>query len=166
MKQLFVILFSLLTSKAFSQTLNPNNKPVYFLDSVQIATIATFDPNKIESIDVVRDKDPAAPNGKIFIKSKNPRNFKFLSAQDIAKANNIPSETISIFMLDNEIIRDTGAFRIDSSYILKVEIIKGSEIVYLPQNGPSLAILNILTATEGNSDKQNIIRTRNKASNN
>lgn len=164
MKQLFFILLIILTKNAFTQIIIPNNNPLYFLDSVQISSIGTFDPDKIENITVVKGKDPSAPNGKIYLTSKKSEGFKFLSAQDIAKANNIPSNTISIFMLDNEIIKDTATFSIDSSYILRVEIIKSSEIEYLPQNTPSLAILKILTASKDNIDKKNIIRIRRKVS--
>jgi hypothetical protein len=96
--------------------------------------------------------------GKFFIKSKNPKDFNFLSAQDIARLNNISIKTISIFMLDNQIIMDTSSFKIDSSYIKKVEIIKASEIEYLPQNIPDLAILKILTDTIDNNDKYNILK--------
>jgi hypothetical protein len=123
-----------------------------------VKTIGTFDPNKIDNINVVRDKDPSAPFGKVFIKSKNPKDFNFLSAQDIARLNNISIKTISIFMLDNQIIMDTSSFKIDSSYIKKIEIIKASEIEYLPQNIPDLAILKILTDTIDNNDKYNILK--------
>jgi hypothetical protein len=123
-----------------------------------VKTIGTFDPNKIDNINVVRDKDPSAPYGKVFIKSKNPKDFNFLSAQDIARLNNISIKTISIFMLHNQIIMDTSSFKIDSSYIKKVEIIKASEIEYLPQNIPDLAILKILTDTIDNNDKYNILK--------
>lgn len=165
MKQLLFTLLTFISINAFSQSKTLNNNPVYFLDSVRVTTLGIFDPNKIDNINVVREKDPTAPNGKIFITSKNPESFNFLSAHDIAKANNIPAKTISIFMLDNEVIKDTATFKIDSSYILRVDIIKASEIKYLPHNIPSLVILKIITATKDNIDKQNTIRIRGQASN-
>ena len=152
MRLLFIIFLTLFYIKAFNQT------PIYYLDSVRVKTIGTFDPNKIDNINVVHDKDPSAPYGKVFIKSKNPKDFNFLSAKDIARLNNISIKTISFFMLDNQIIMDTVSFKIDSSYIKKIEIIKASEIEYLPQNIPDLAILKILTDTIDNNDKYNILK--------
>jgi hypothetical protein len=60
MRLLFIIFLTLFYVKAFNQT------PIYYLDSVRVKTIGTFDPNKIDNINVVRDKDPSAPYGKVF----------------------------------------------------------------------------------------------------
>ena len=161
MKQIFFLFLTLPSLHTFSQT--DKKEPAFYLDSVRIP-MGTFSPTKIENINVVRDNDPTTPNGKVYIKSKNPKDFKFISAQDILKANNISIGTISIFILDNEIIKDTSTFKIDSSYILNVEVIKASEIEYLPHNIPNLAILKIFTATKENIDKQNVLRIRSKNS--
>ena len=70
----------------------------------------------------------------------------------------MPTESISLFILDNEIIKDTANFKIDSSYIANIEIIKASEIEYLPYNLPSLSILKILSGKN-----ENIIRIKGLA---
>ncbi len=169
MRTLVSFIFFFFTVNAFSQTKKqynvpgPLKTPVFFLDSIQVNTLGTFDNNKIQDINVV-SADAAFPNGRIYIKSKDPRDFKFLSARDILKVYNIPDGTSAIFMLDNEIINDTTTFKIDSSYILNVEIIKASEIEYLPNNISSLAILKVFTASEENRDRQKVIRIRRNAS--
>jgi hypothetical protein len=165
MKTLFPIVFFFFSTNVYSQTKTPKNvpnsyiAPVFFLDSVRVNGLGTFDNNKIEDINVVSG-DSAFPSGRIYIKSKNPGDFNFLSAKDILKAYKISQKTSAIFMLDNEIIKDTTTFKIDSSFILNVEIINASEIEYLPNNISSLAILKVFTATKENIDKQKIIRIR------
>lgn len=167
MKTLLLIYFFIFSINAFSQTKkvyktqNSYMAPVFFLDSVPINGLGTFDNNKIEDFKVVSG-DAAFPNDRIYIKSKNPNDFKFLTASDILKVYHIPQGTSAIFMLDNEFISDTTAFKIDSSYILSVEVVKASEIEYLPNYIPSLEILKVFTATKENMDKQKIIRIRRK----
>ena len=63
-------------------------------------------------------------------------------------------------MLDNEIIKDTTTFKIDSSYIKNVQVIQASEIEYLPNNIPSPAILKVFTAKMENNDKLKVIKSR------
>ena len=158
MKKLFFLPALFLIKYTFCQTtvLNP---PIYFIDSIRVHSLGILDPNKIESINVIKN-DPAAPTGKIYIKTKDPGSLHFLTAGEVIRKYNFPADGITIFFLDNEIIKDTSAFRIDSSYILNVEIIKASEIQYLPRNIPGLRILKIITATKENMEKQNIIRIR------
>ena len=66
----------------------------------------------------------------------------------------------TIFMLDNEFLKDTASFKIDSSYVLKVEITTASEINYLKNTVPDLTILKIITRTKENLNKYDRIRIR------
>ena len=72
MKKILFILFTLFNSSIFSQTHlpSPEHKPVFYIDSIRFQTLGSFDLDKIESISVVKDKDPGAPNGKVFITTK------------------------------------------------------------------------------------------------
>jgi hypothetical protein len=161
MKSILVIAFFLFTINAFSQTKNTYKNPAYFLDSIQVNGLGTFDNSKIEDIKVLAG-DSAFPNGRIYMTSKKSSNFNFLSAQDILTAYKIPAGTTTIFMLDNEIIKDISNFRIDSSYILNVEVTKASEIEYLPNSISSLEILKVFTASKENNDKLKIVRIHRK----
>ena len=90
MKSILVIAFFLFTINAFSQTKNTYKNPAYFLDSIQVNGLGTFDNSKIEDIKVVA-ADSAFPNGRIYFASKKSSNFKFLSAEDILSAYKIPT---------------------------------------------------------------------------
>jgi hypothetical protein len=157
MKIAITFLFSAFTLFSYAQ-----KEPMLFLDSVRITKDQMyFDPNKIETINVVKTHDTTSKtNGKIFITSKKPHDFNFLTLAQVKNtfAKNISSPTI--FMLDNEFIKDTTTFKIDFSYILKVEITKAADIAYLKNALPDFAILKIITRTKENLEKQNQIHIR------
>ena len=80
------LLFTILTLTSYGQVtkpanLNSKNLPEYFLDSVRIdKNQLFFDPNKIAEINVVKEKDTTTQSyGKIYIKSKNPKDFNVIS---------------------------------------------------------------------------------------
>jgi hypothetical protein len=136
-------------------------QPIYFIDSVKIDLPQLFfDPNKIADINVVSNYYDSAKqiHGKMFITSKDPKDFNFLSVADITNAYKKGTKTPTIFMLDNEFLKDIAAFKIDSSYILKVEVLRASEIEYLKNTLPNLTIVKIITRTKENLDRQNQIR--------
>jgi hypothetical protein len=65
-----------------------------------------------------------------------------------------------LFMLDDEFLKDIDNIKIDSSYILKVEMTKTADIDYLKKAVPGLTIFKIVTKTKENLDKQNRIMIR------
>ena len=164
LKYFLFALVIFLSPPVLSQTDSPlfTNEPQYYIDSIRVSSLGIFDPDKIESISVVKEKDPSAPNGKVYIKIKKTDVLNLLTVGDIIRINKIPSGSISLFLLDNEVIKDTTNFRIDSYYILKVETIKASEIKYLPKNISKFEILKIFTATKANINEENKIYLRGK----
>ncbi|HSZ34869.1 MAG TPA: hypothetical protein VK772_16245 [Puia sp.] len=172
MRYLLLILILFFNLPAFSQTISPLTKPTisplnkeepqYYIDSVRVQRLEIFDPEKIESINVVKNTDSASPNGKVYIKIKETERLDLLTVGDIKRINHIPSGSTALFMLDNEIIKDTTNFRIDSLYILKVETVKASEIVYLPGNISNFEILKIITATKSNIERENRVLIRGR----
>jgi hypothetical protein len=164
MRYLFLILILFFNSTVFSQAISPLTKeePQYYIDSIRVQRLEIFDPNKIESINVVKNKDSAAPNGKVYINIKKTETLNLLTIGDIISMNHIPSGSTSLFLLDNEIIKDTTNFRIDSYYILKVETVKSTELKYLRGNISNFEILKIITATQSNIEKENSMRIRGR----
>jgi len=163
---LFIILF--LSHVSFGQK-NSNPKPfkewqpLYYLDSVNVEfSELHFDPEKIESMNVVKSYiDSTAQNyGKIFITSKDPKDYNFLTISDITTTYKKDTLSPTIFMLDNEFLKDITKFKIDSNYILKIELLRGGEFDYLKKNIPNLTILKIITRTKENLAKQNQIYIR------
>lgn len=147
MKYLISILSIFISFHAESQKTNKKStpEPTYFLDSIRIGKIAIFDPNKIESVNEVNDDDTTTPRGKIYIKSKNPNDFNFLSAQDIAQLNNIDRSAPIILIIDDHIVKDNSSFIIDSSYILKMWRVQVENNSFLTTNLSDQKIIKIIT---------------------
>ncbi|GAB2825099.1 hypothetical protein GCM10027043_28110 [Ferruginibacter profundus] len=132
---------------AISQKTNKKNKsePVYFLDSIRLDKITLFNPDKIESVNEINDGDTTAPGGKIYMKSKNPNDYKFLSIQDIAQLNNIEKNAPVILILDDHIVNDNSSIMIDSSYIVKMWRVQIEENSFVRSNLPDQKIIKIIT---------------------
>mgnify|MGYP001557706558 FL=1 len=64
-------------------------------------------------------------------------------------------------MIDNEFLKDDiSTYKIDSAYILNVEVLKSTEIEYLKNSLPALTILKIELKTKENIAKANEIHIR------
>lgn len=167
MKSIAMIFLTFLTIASYGQvtkTINSNSKkePSFFLDSIRIDKNQLFDPNKIAEINVVKDKDTTNQNyGKIYMKSKNPKDYNFLTLTDIKKTYAKSVSVPALFMIDNKILKDNiSTYKIDSTYILTVEILKSTEIESLKNSLPLLTIINIKLKTKENIDKANEIYIR------
>jgi hypothetical protein len=168
MKTLIFIVFISLSPVAFGQQNSIRKpfkewQPLCYLDSVSIDLSQThFDHARIKSMNVVKNYIDSTRQiyGKIFISSKNPRGYDFLTISDISKTYKIDTLSPTIFMLENEFLKAITRFKIDSSYILKVELLRASEFDYFKKNLPNLTILRIITKTEENLAKQNQIILR------
>ena len=148
-------------------------RPLYFLDSAKIELSQWhFDLNKLSSVNVVKNYYDSAKlrRGAIFMTSKDPKSYnflpiagiinKFLSITDILNKYKQGLQKPTIFMLNNEFLKDTAAFKIDLSYVLKVEIATASEFEYLKNTIPDLTIIRIITRTTENLNKYDRIRVR------
>ena len=166
----FIALFFLtsLTVTSFAQITNYVNtnykkEVLYFLDSVKIdKNVMYFDPNKIAEINVVKEKDPTKfYDGKIYIKSKNSKDFNFLTLKGIEKTYTKTVSPSTLFMIDNLILKDAiSTYKIDSAYILNVEVVKSTEIEYLKNSLTVLTIINIKLKTKENLEKASTIYIR------
>ena len=146
---------------------------LYFLDSAKIELSQWhFDLNKLSSVNVVKNYYDSTKRrrGAIFMTSKDPKSYnflpiagvinKFLSVTDILNKYQQALQKPTIFMLDDEFLKDTAAFKIDSSYVLKVEITRASEFEYLKNIIPELTIIRIMTRTKENLNKYDRIGIR------
>lgn len=140
---------------------NPKKEVLFFLNSVRIGKNQLyFDPNKIANIDVVKDTTKQY-DGRIYIKSKKPKDYNFLILKNIEKTYSKAVSGSTLFMIDNLILKDAiSTYKIDSAYILNVEVVKSTEIEYLKNNLPVLTIINIKLKTKENLDKANTIYIR------
>ena len=132
------------------------NSPTYFIDNIRFKGLPIFDGNQIDSIKVTKDNS----NGKIYIKTKNPKGFHFITLTPIAKNKGLPEKSI-LYMLDGKFLKDTTEVSIDSSYILRSVLIPSSDFKYL-DNKVSFTIINIMTRNKENLDKEKIIYIRGR----
>jgi hypothetical protein len=126
----FVLLF--LTDISYGQQKGGHKvpPPVYFVDSVRYTALPVFDPQKIQSIDIVKGQDTAShTSGRVYIKTKNPKDLHFLSLAQVAQQQ-APGGGPYLFMIDNEFIKDTTGCKIDSAYILRCLKIPSKEVQY------------------------------------
>ena len=160
MKFLILIVAFTLTTSAFGQ--NIKNQTRVFLDSTLIEEYFLFDPLKIDNIFIGKGFDSLnSPKGAIYIKSKNKLDYNFLSLSDVKKLNNINKRTTVIFMLNDKFLTDhITNYKIDSSYILKVQIKKLKEFDYIKKKYKDITIINLLTRTKANIEAEKIIRIR------
>jgi hypothetical protein len=158
---LMVLLSSLFVNAQQSSLPRSMWPPVYLLDSVKYAEMPCFDLQKITNIYVAHEYDTIFhAYGKIYITTKNPGELHFIPLTQVAKQCKLPLHIPVIFMLDNEFIKKTSTFFIDSAYILKTEIVKGAELESVNKDLSNLTIVRIVTRTKENIDKQKQIWIR------
>jgi hypothetical protein len=167
MKTIAFVFFVLLTLKSFGQVKEansyyPQKEPWFFLDSVKInKNQMYFNPDKIVRINVVKSDNTNQNSGKVYISSKNPKDFNFITLTDIERTYSKSKSASVLFMIDNKILKDNIlTYKIDSDYILAVEVLKATEIESLKSGFSNLKIINIKLKTEENIAKANEIYIR------
>jgi hypothetical protein len=163
MKFIASIFLVFLTFASYSQvtkaiSANPKKEVLFFLDSVRVGKNQVyFDFNKLAGMNVAKDTDATSQiDGRIYMKSKNPKDYKFLTLKGIEKTYAKSVSGSTLFMIDNVILKDDiSTYKIDSAYILNVEVLKSTEIEHLKNMRPLLTIINIKLRTKGNVDKMN-----------
>ena len=137
--------------------------PAYFLDSIRIhPNQFHFDPNKIASMWVGKGKDTINhTSGEIYITSKKSLDVNFWGLKKIEEKYTNTTSKRTLFMIENEFLKDDiNTYRIDSSYIFKVTMLKSSEIDYLKKVKPVFFIISIKLRTKYNLDEANKIHIR------
>lgn len=160
MKILTFVIYILMSFKSFGQVKEVSQNvvakdPIYFLDGVQInKNQMFFSPDKIAAINV--EKENNLDNGEIYITSKNPKNFNFLTLSQIIKPYLKLKPSSVLFMIDNKILKDEIAtYKIDSAYVLSVDVLQGLEIESIKSSSPDFMIVSIKLGT-----KENLIKSK------
>ncbi len=146
MKIIFSLFSIVFSTFSFGQSLINSSKPDVYLDSNKIELEHfLFDQSKIEKFEIVKQIFDARTNttGIIYITSKKPQFFNFLSYQQI-KTKYFSGRTKPILLLLNgTFIISPAKLNIDSSYINKVEVETGEDYEELKSLYPTMAIVNI-----------------------
>ncbi|MFV8345470.1 hypothetical protein [Flavobacterium sp. ZB4P13] len=159
----FAILF--VTTLFFGQN-NKAEEPAMFIDSKLVSTnsMEYIDPNEIESVNVIK-KDTtingAVYHGQIYITSKNPKKYDFISLEQIkSEFTKIKSNDV-IYMVNGALIKNNiETFKVDRNYILEVEVTNSETFYNLRKSDIKFDIINILGKTKENLENKNKILIR------
>ncbi len=141
---------------SFAQVKVISNQPsagskeiLYFFDNIEInaEVLSLIDVNKIADINIVKSNAGEKNNAekRIYIKSKNAKDFVFLSFADI-KLKYVTTTTKPVLLLVNSnFIKNTKEFKIDDNIIYTVEVEQGADFDELKNMYANFAIVNIKT---------------------
>jgi hypothetical protein len=176
MKYIFAVMMSFLTFLSLAQvnlviSSTSNKEIVYYLDNVKIGKNQLFfDANKIASVQVMKENDTTKDvQGSIFIGSKDPHDFNFLSMAEIEKRFTNASPSATVFMINNEVLKDAiDSYKIDSSYILNVNVLEAKDIPNLKADfaGLTMVMINLKTSVDMSKTNQIRLRGTNVSTNN
>ncbi|MBA4317723.1 MAG: hypothetical protein C0412_04915 [Flavobacterium sp.] len=165
MKFILTLCFLFLSTLFFGQN-NKTEEPAIFIDSVLVATntIEYIDPNDIESINVIKKNatiDGVLYYGQMYITSKNPKKYDFLSLEQIkSEFTKIKSKDV-IYMINGALIKtNIENLKLDRNYILSVEVTNSDAFYNLRKSNIQFDIINILGKTKENLDNKNKILLR------
>lgn len=148
-----LIIFSIVSFaqvKVISIQPNAGAKEIlYFFDNIEInaEVLSLIDVNKIADVNIVKSNAGENNNAKkrIYIQSKNAKDFAFLSFADI-KLKYVKATTKPVLLLVNSnFIKNTKEFKIDDNIIYEVEVEQGADFDELKNMYPNFAIVNIKT---------------------
>lgn len=124
------------------------SNPVVYFDSIPTRMeLFYFDRSKIKDVVSVQSKFDSSTNssGKIYITSKNPKDYNFLSFTELKSKYIGFNKKPVLLLLNGNFIKNPTQINIDSSYIYKVEVESGADFEELKNIYPLLSIVNIKT---------------------
>lgn len=124
------------------------SNPLVYFDSIPTRMeFFYFDRSKIKDVVSVQSKLDSSTNssGKIYITSKNPHDYNFLSFTDLKNKYIGNNKKPVLLLLNGNFIKNPTQINIDSSYIHKVEVESGADFEELKNIHPLLSIVNIQT---------------------
>jgi hypothetical protein len=147
-------------SVEYVKTENIDRQPAYYINGkLSSPTLfRTIDPKLIDSIDVEkREIKGKRDNGQIHLKMKKEYHPLLISLNDLkAKYTNL-TKSATIFMIDNDIIKDDyDHYLVDEKFILKIIV----DTVESEKEKLNVAIVRLLTKTKENIEKSKEIRLR------
>jgi hypothetical protein len=165
MKFFLTLCLLFFTTLFFGQN-NKTEEPAMFIDSVLVGTISMeyIDPNDIESINVIKKNttiNGVLYYGQIYISSKNPKKYDFISLDQVkSEFTKIKSKDV-IYMINGALIKtNTETLKLDRNYILSVEVTNSDAFYNLRKSDIQFDIINILGKTKENLDNKNKILLR------
>jgi hypothetical protein len=160
MKCILTLSLLFLTTLFFGQN-NETEQPAMLFDSTLVATntMNYIDQNEIKSVNVIK-KDTTINgivyHGQIYVTSKNPKKYDFISLDQIkSEFTKIKSNDV-IYIVNGSLIKDNiETFKLDRNYILTVEVTNSEAFYNLRKSDTKFDIINILGKTKENLDAKN-----------
>ena len=160
MKYILNLSILFLTTLFFGQN-NKTKEPAVFIDLTLVArnAVGYIDQNELESVNVIK-KDTtingAVYYGQLYIISKNPKKYNFITLEQIkSEFTKIKSNDV-IYMVNGSLIKDNiETFKLDRNYILKVEVTNSEAFYNFRKSDTKFDIINILGKTKENLDNKN-----------
>lgn len=141
---------------AYDTNVQTHNQLQWYVDNIYVGDNTLpchFDPDQILSLNV--DKE----SSKIFMTTKNPANFNFLSLQEIRNKYVKSSNPSALYLLDGRLVKDHSQ-KIDEKYILSIQISTSDSIVSLKDAQVKFDIIEISTRSKENLKKSNTLMIR------
>ena len=149
-------------SVEYVKTENIGQLPAYYINGKlsSPSLLRTIDPKLIDSIDVEKKEieiKGKSYHGQIDLKMKKEYHPQLISLNDLkAKYTNL-TKSATIFMIDNDIIKDDyDQYLVDEKFILKIIV----DTVESEKEKLNVAIVRLLTKTKENIEKSKEIRLR------
>ncbi|MBP1616659.1 MAG: hypothetical protein H6Q14_486 [Bacteroidetes bacterium] len=138
----------------FTTTASGSLQPAFYINGkhYNLSITKTIDPQDIDSISVLKKEiviNNTKYNGQIYIKLKKEYNPKLISLTAIQQKYTKPTSMPTIFLIDNDIIKDNYAdYLIDEKKVLKIIV---------DTTDSHIAVIKLITRTEENIKKANEI---------
>jgi len=146
----------------YSNSKNIGLQPAYYINGefTNHTTLITLDPLSIDSI-YIEKKEIETGNkkyyGQVFITMKKEYTPKLISLSDLVQKYTNLKNGITIFMIDNYIIKeDYDQCLIDEKYILKIIV----DTIEMGNEKPDINVVRLLTKSKENIEKSKEIKIR------
>lgn len=169
MERLFCLLFLFFALNLSAQTKKVAD-PAFFFDGKLVSqqTIAYIEPDLIATVNVIK-RDTVINNvrfeGQLFIQSKNPKQFDFMTLEQIKNEyTKVKTKNVG-YAINGEIIKDDiETIKLNRNYILEVNTTNTTEFYNLSSGEIQSDIIHILGKTAKNikDKKEQILKDASK----
>ncbi len=137
------------------------NAALVYLDSKLVVDLPVLDPNTIEDVKIESGYNEKYKTiGNVYLITKKSTKLNLLTADDIRKKYSLTNTNQTIWMVDNDFVERVEYFKIDSSYLYKIEVEELPALDSTNKNTSGLTIIRIFTRTPENINRFSGIRIR------
>ncbi|RZK80923.1 MAG: hypothetical protein EOO92_06395 [Pedobacter sp.] len=146
-----------------TDSVSPDKSPAYYVNNVKISfgNLSNFNADKIKNIEVLKNNNPAEPNGTIMITLMDSAQFKIITLNELYKKYVDVKAKPALFIVDGIFVTaDPDKSRIDENFILSIEVFKSADVPSMKQIPGDYNVVKILSRSKENLEKANSINIR------